>query len=145
MARLTALATCLAVAFSLFYFSAKTPEPLPANAPPGVFSAGRAMIDDAAMASIPHPVGSLANARVRDYLVARMTALGLSPKVQRAESHRAKVYGGETYVGGADVENIVGVLPGRDPSLPALTLMAHYDSVPGSPGAAYDIASVATT
>src|SRR5665213_3531926 len=108
-------------------------------------AAGRAMIDDAAMASIPHPVGSLANARVRDYLVARMTALGLPPKVQRAQSHRAKVYGGETYVGGADVENIVGVLPGRDPSLPALTLMAHYDSVPGSPGAAYDIASVATT
>jgi Peptidase family M28 len=144
MARLIALVACLAAAFGLFYFSAKTPAPLPANAPLAVFSAGRAMIDDAAMASVPHPVGFLANARVRDYLIARMTALGLSPKVQRAESHRVKVYGGETYVGGADVENIVGVLPGRDPSLPALTLMAHYDSVPGSPGAADDIASVAT-
>src|SRR5450755_4022283 len=144
MARLTALIACLAAAFGLFYFAARTPTPLPANAPPTVFSAGRAMIDDAAMAAVPHPIGSPANAKVRDYLIARMTALGLSPFIQRAESHRAKVYGGETYVSGADVENIVGVLPGRDRSLPALTLMAPYDSVPGSPGAADDVASVAT-
>jgi hypothetical protein len=144
MARLTALLACLAAAFGLFYVSARTPAPLPANASPAAFSAGRAMVDDAAMASVPHPIGSVASARVRDYLVARMTALGLSPRIQRAESFRAKVFGGETYVSGADVENIVGVLPGRDRSLPALTLMAHYDSVPGSPGAADDIASVST-
>ena len=86
------------------------------------------MLDDAAMAPVPHPTGSPANARVRDYLIARMTALGLSPRVQRAESHRDRSYGGETYVSGADVENIIGVLPGRNRSLPALTLMAHYDS-----------------
>jgi len=144
MARLTALLACLAVAFGLFYFAARTPEPLAVDAPPAAFSAGRAMVDDAAMAPVPHPVGSAANARVRDYLIARMNALGLSPRIQSAESHRAKTFGGETYVAGADVDNIVGLLPGRDHALPALTLMAHYDSVPGSPGAADDIASVAT-
>ncbi|MDQ2860079.1 MAG: M20/M25/M40 family metallo-hydrolase [Pseudomonadota bacterium] len=142
MSRLIALLACVAAGFGLFYLSARTPAPLPVTAPPGVFSAGRAMIDDAAMAPAPHPVGSAANARVRDYLIHRMAALGLSPQIQRAESRRAKTYDGETYVGGADVENIVGVLPGRDRALPALALMAHYDSVPGSPGAADDIASV---
>ncbi len=142
MSRLTALLACLLVGFALFYLAARTPTPLPANATAAVFSAGRAMIDDAAMAPVPHPVGSAANGRVRDYLIGRMTALGLSPQVQRAESHRAREFGGETYVGGADVENIVGVLPGADRSLPALALMAHYDSVAGSPGAADDIASV---
>jgi len=142
MTRLVALAACLVGGFLVFYVSARTPAPLPAGAPAAVFSAGRAMIDDAAMAPVPHPVGSPANARVRDYLVGRMTTLGLSPHVQRATSWRTRNLGGETYVAGAEVENIVGVLPGRDRALPALTLMAHYDSVPGSPGAADDIASV---
>jgi hypothetical protein len=143
LSRLIALLACLAAAFGLFYLSARTPAPRPAGARAAVFSAGRAMIDDAAMAPLPHPVGSAANARVRDYLVGRMTALGLSPQVQHARSWRAKRYAGETYVSGADVENVVGVLPGADRALPALALMAHYDSVPGSPGAADDIASVA--
>ena len=48
----------------------------------------------------------------------------------------------DTVVAG-HVENIVGVLPGRDRSAPALALMAHYDSVAASPGAADDIMGVA--
>ena len=144
MVRLTAFFACLAVAFGLFYLAAATPPPLAATAPATVFSAGRAMADIAAMAPVPHPVGSAANARVRDHLIARMSALGLSPRVQRDESHRAERYAGELYIGGAEVENVIGVLPGRDRSLPALALMAHYDSVPGSPGAADDITGVAS-
>src|SRR5882724_7428822 len=123
MGRLIALVGCLAVAFALFYVSAKTPPPLPADAPVTVFSAGRAMSDIAAMAPAPHPIGSAANAAVRDYLVARMTALGLSPRVQRDESHLSRTFNGVTFVSGADVENVIGVLPGRDRALPALTLM----------------------
>ena len=38
---------------------------------------------------------------------------------------------------------LVGVLPGQDRSLPPILLMAHYDSVPASPGAADDAAGVA--
>ena len=42
------------------------------------------------------------------------------------------------------IVNIVAVLPGRDPKLPAVLLMAHYDSVFGSPAAADDSAGVAS-
>ena len=31
--------------------------------------------------------------------------------------------------------NLIGVLPGKDRSQPAVMLMAHYDTVVGSPGA----------
>ena len=143
MARLTAFFACLAAAFGLFYFATATPPPLPATAPATEFSAGRAMADVAAMAAVPHPVGSAADALVRDHLIARMTALGLSPHVRREESHRAETVADEVYIAGADIENVIGVLLGRDRALPALVLMAHRDSVPGSPGAADDIAGVA--
>jgi hypothetical protein len=144
MGRFIAFFACVTAAFALFYMASVTPSPLPATARPQVFSAGRAMSDIAAMAPVPHPVGSPANARVRDYLMTRMSALGLSPRIHRDESHRAETYRGEQYIGGADVENVIGVLRGRDRALPALLLMAHRDSVPGSPGAADDIAGVAT-
>ncbi|MBS0409352.1 MAG: M20/M25/M40 family metallo-hydrolase [Proteobacteria bacterium] len=137
------LFACLAAAFGLFYLQTASPRPEPASASLHAFSAGRAMADVAAIAPIPHPTGSAANARVRDYLIARMTALGLSPQVQRAESHVVESRKTSTLVLGATVENVIGVLPGRDHSLPALALMAHYDSVPGSPGAADDAAGVA--
>jgi hypothetical protein len=143
MARLIAFFACLVVAFGLFCFATVTPPPRPAGTPAVEFSAGRAMSDVAAMASVSHPVGSAADARVRDHLVARMSALNLSPRVQREESHREETVGDEVYVAGADVENVIGVLPGRDRALPALVLMAHRDSVHGSPGAADDIAGVA--
>jgi hypothetical protein len=144
MARLMAFFACLALAFGLFWFATATPPPRPAGAPVTEFSATRAMADIAAMAPVPHPVGSAADARVRDHLVTRMTALGLSPRVLREESHRQETTGDEVYVAGADVENVIGVLPGRDRSAPALVLMAHRDSVPGSPGAADDITGVAS-
>ena len=144
MGRLAALAAALAVGFVLFYSGARTPPPLPADAPAAVFSAGRAMTDIDAMAAVPHPLGSAQNARVRDRLVARMTRLGLAPQVQRAIGQNYAPRSGVVFGAIAPVENVIGVLPGRDRSLPALALMAHYDSVPGSPGAADDMAGVAT-
>nr|QQZ51291.1 hypothetical protein JKL49_09550 [Phenylobacterium glaciei] len=57
-----------------------TPKPLGVDAPAGVFSAGRAMVDDRVIAKVPHPVGSPANYAVRNYLVGRMTQLGLAPR-----------------------------------------------------------------
>ena len=139
MRRALGLAIALAAGFAIFYLGAVTPRPAPADAPPDRFSAGRAMVDVRAMGATPHAVGSPADARVRDYLIARMTALGLHPQVQRAASFA--VYGSE--IAGATVDNVIGVLPGRDPAAPALALMAHHDTVPGSPGAADDTASVA--
>jgi hypothetical protein len=140
MTRLLGLAVALIAGFAIFYLGAVTPPPVPASAPAGAFSAERAMADVRAMGSTPHAVGSAANAKVRDYLIARMQALGLNPQVQRASSFASR----GPFISGATVENVIGVLPGRDRSAPALTLMAHHDSVVGSPGAADDTAGVAS-
>ena len=144
MKRWIGLVAVLAAAFALFYDGSRTPPPLPADAPATAFSAARALVHVAALAPVPHPVGSPANARDRDELMARMSSLGLSPRVQRAASHRVQLWRGEPFAAGAVVENVIGLLPGKDPSLPALALMAHYDSVAGSPGAADDIAGTAS-
>jgi hypothetical protein len=133
----------MVAAFFLARGELTPPKPALANAPANAFSAGRAMADDRVIARVPHPIGSAANAAVRDYLLRRMSALGLSPQVQRTSSFYGKDGGHPTLTGGR-VENLVGVLPGRDPSLPALALMAHYDSVPASPGAADDATGVIT-
>ena len=144
MGKLGALIACVAVGFLLFHAGSRTPAPKPSAAPADQFAAGRALGDIAVMARVPHPIGSPANHRVRDYLIGRMTALGLSPRIQRGEGDFQRTFGKTTYIGGGDVENLIGLLPGRDRRLPALTLMAHYDSVPGSPGAADDLTGVAS-
>ena len=133
------LVVALAGGFAIFYLGAVTPRPVAADAPADRFSAGRAMADIRLLGATPHAVGSPANATVRDYLVARMSAMGLSPQVQHAAS--VAVYGSQ--ISGATVDNVIGVLPGRDPVAPALVLMAHHDTVPGSPGAADDTTGVA--
>ena len=144
MGRLLALAAALIAATLIAWFSDKTPEPRGADAPADAFSAARALADVRAIASVPHPIGSPANEAARDYLLHRMTDLGLAPQVHRDASFNSRERGGKLYVGGGTVENIIGVLPGRDRAGPALALMAHYDSVPGSPGAADDAAGVAS-
>lgn len=108
------------------------------------FSVARAMVDIARIAQEPHPVASPQNARVHDYLVKRMTELSLDPQQQSAPGFDPAAREGGSWLVGAQVENVIGVLPGRDPAAPALVLMAHYDSVPGSPGAADDATGVAT-
>lgn len=143
MERTLALAASLILAAMLAWFHELPPRPKPADAPADRFSAARAMADVAVIARQPHPVGSPANAQVRDHVVARMSALGLSPQVQRAEAFETTAYRGQPAVVGGVVENVVGVLPGKDRAAPAVALMAHYDSVPASPGAADDATGVA--
>ncbi|MDO8408452.1 MAG: M20/M25/M40 family metallo-hydrolase [Phenylobacterium sp.] len=143
MERTIALAACLAMALALGWLGERGPAPRPADAAAETFSAVRAFEDIAVMAKAPHPLGTPANFAVRDHLVARMAAMDLSPRVVVARPFVARTYSGQTYVTGGRVENVIGVLPGRDPEAPALGLMAHYDSVPRSPGAADDAAGVA--
>ncbi|MDQ1154709.1 M20/M25/M40 family metallo-hydrolase [Brevundimonas sp. SORGH_AS_0993] len=144
--RLFLLPTSLAAAFALAVLTTQTPAPVAATAPGRVFSAERAMIDVRRMARAPHPVGSAEHGVVQAHLFQRMTALGLRPERQAGGLSPAAVRRiearGET-ADGLSVVNLVGVLPGRRPDLPAVLLMAHYDSVPGSPGAADDAAGVA--
>ncbi len=89
------------------------------------------------IAAEPRPIGSLRAAAVRDFISARLRALALSPHVQRAEVVSAR----QPRVAGV-VHNVVGRLPGSDPSR-AVLLVAHYDSVPTAPGAADDGSGVA--
>ena len=139
-----ALAIAVIGGLALAGWNDRTPAPLSPQAPAQVFSAGRAMVDDRVIARVPHPVGSAANAVVRDYLVGRLAAMDLDPQVQRTLAVQRSPRAPDPVVLGATVENIIGVLPGRDRQAPALAILAHYDSVPASPGAADDAAGVAT-
>src|SRR6185437_417190 len=121
----------------------RPPSPAPAGAPPTAFSAERAIVDIRGFASVPHPVGSDADRAAREYIVRRMMALGLSPQViPGAGVDRPK--GAPNVILGGYVNDVVGVLPGRDRGAPALALMGHYDSVPASSGASDDAAGVSS-
>ncbi len=115
------------------------PAVAPATAPATMFSAARAMVHLREIAQRPHPTGSLENAGVRAYLVDQLAALGVQPEVQRATSvnHQPGV------TTAAVVHNIVARIPGTVSS-GALLLVAHYDTVPTSPGASDDGAGVVT-
>ncbi|WP_297514760.1 M20/M25/M40 family metallo-hydrolase [uncultured Caulobacter sp.] len=133
---------CLAFGLALGTWSQRPPAPIPVSAPATDFSAMRAMADVALIAARPHPTGSAEIAKVRDHLLARINGLGLEVAVHQGEGFRP--YGDQgRALGVAAVQNLIGVLPGRDRSLPAILVMSHYDSVPNSPGAADDAAGVA--
>nr|WP_314525536.1 M20/M25/M40 family metallo-hydrolase [uncultured Brevundimonas sp.] len=144
--RLILLFTALVVALGLAVIASQTPAPRPVSTPPETFSAERAMADVREIARAPHPVGSAEHARVQTYLMQRMTALGLDPHIQTGplSSRAMRLLEREgVSADGLTAANLVGVLPGRDPGRPAVLMMAHYDSVPGSPGAADDATGVA--
>jgi Peptidase family M28 len=99
----------------------------------------RAMRDVREIAKKPHPLGSAENDRVREYLVGRLRELGAKPEVQTATVARHSPFGPDTW---AVVKNIVAKIPSTSPT-GAVMLVAHYDSVPSSPGAGDNAASVA--
>ena len=142
------LGLVLAVALGLAIYATTPPAPLPASAPPTQFAAARAMEDVAVIAARPHPTGSVENAAVRAYLTQRMQALGLAVSVRTAALEPKAVKRIVKWSGDAKanppLSSLVGVLPGSDRQAPALLLMAHYDSVWGSPGAADDATGVAS-
>ncbi|MBX9399678.1 M28 family peptidase [Lysobacter sp. BMK333-48F3] len=134
---LAAIAAVIAAVWSL-----SSPPPLRSGEGDArAFSVERAMAHVRQVAQTPHPTGSQANARVRDYLLAQLRASGLQVQVQRELSPGQGGY--------AWVENIVGVLPAQDAAQVGkpgngLLLMSHYDSIPWAPGAADAGAGVAT-
>ncbi len=115
----------------------RPPRPLPATAADTAFSAERAMRDVEEIAARPHPLGSPAHDEVRDYIMGRLTALGLAPRLQTTTgvSTRFPVAG--------RVQNILAWIPGTTPNGKAVLLVAHYDGVAASPAAGDNGASVA--
>lgn len=116
------------------------PTPVPANAPDTAFSSARAMALDVEIAQGPHPTGSPANARVRDYILGRLRDLGLEPQVQTSTT----AIGRGSRVRVATVRNIVARIPGTQ-STGAILLLSHYDAAEIAHGAADDGAGVVST
>src|SRR5687767_3966658 len=117
--------------------AALPPDPVPASAPATAFSSERALRHVRAIAERPHPVGSVANARVREYLLSELRALGLDPQIQDATGI------GTRYRAAGRVKNVLARLPGRTPGGLAVVLMSHYDGVGGGPAASDAGAGVA--
>jgi len=108
------------------------PEPAASDAPAEQFSARRALTHLPRIAAEPHPVGSAAHDRVRDYLTDQFAALGLRPETQRVTTAAPRP--GRTHHLG-QVTNVSATVAGRDPSAGRVYVVAHYDSTPNSFGA----------
>jgi hypothetical protein len=112
----------LVVVGALATFLPTTPPVTPASAPPTQFSAERAFRHVETIAREPHPIGSPANQRVRDYILSELNNLGLAPQVQAVMAVFPK------FAVAGQVENIVARLPGTGGSR-AILLASPYDSV----------------
>jgi hypothetical protein len=133
---------CLVIGLGLGAWSQRTPASVPVSAPATAFSADRAMADVVAIAQKPHPTGSVEIAKVRDHLLARINGMDLEVSVRPGEGFLPYGKDGRA-LGVAAVQNLAGVLPGKDRELPAILVMSHYDSVHNSPGAADDATGTA--
>jgi hypothetical protein len=107
------------------------PDVVPATAPAAHFSAERARQDLTFVAAEPRPIGSARHAAVRDYLLAEIRALGLTPEVQTVTQANYAINAGRGSV--AVVHNVLARLPGTDTS-GAILISGHYDSVATSLG-----------
>jgi len=136
------LLALLASALALAVWSTTPPAVVPADAAVTRFSAARAMAVVELLSKRPHPVGSPEAAAVRAALTARLRALGLIVTAQPGVG-TGMSSGANPSARAARVENLVAVLPGADRALPAVAIMVHTDSVPGSFGAADDGIGVA--
>jgi hypothetical protein len=86
----------------------------------------------------PHPMGTPAIARVRDYLVATLLDMGLTPETQTVAAPDYYSPPSRTVA----VTNVMARIAGTDDD-DAVLLMAHYDTVPTTPGANDNAAAVA--
>ncbi len=120
------------------FYGSGLPRVRPATAADSLASAARAVHDLTVISATPHPTGTVAHDRVRDYLVDRLGALGCS------DVHVQSAVGFNTLDGpiAATVANVVCRRRGLHGG-PAILLTAHYDAVPRSYGAADDGSGVA--
>src|SRR4051812_9729214 len=117
----------------------RPPAPLPPDADPARFSAGRAREQLRAILGEgrPRPVGSAAAAEAREKIVQQLRALGYQPEVQVGFACSAV----NTC---AWVRNVTALKPGaQGTDGPLVMISAHYDSVPAGPGASDDAVSAA--
>lgn len=139
----------LLAAVVLAIMATTPPMPQGPQTPPSEFAVARAMPDVVAIAREPHITGTPENARVREYIAARMRALGMEVSTSSGTVGERGTAKRNRWTGRSDppptLTNVIGVLPGRNRSLPAVLLMSHHDTVWGSPGAADDTAGIAVS
>lgn len=108
------------------------------------FSSDRALNYLKEVAKEPHPIGSSANKKVRDYIVKHFQNLDIPVEIQ---SKPVKDIRGEEYaieIGAENVENIIAKIQGTSGDDNAILLTAHYDSEIETPGASDDGYGVVT-
>ena len=110
----------------LVVYQLNPPRPAPVSAPLTEFSGERALKHLTVIAQRPRPVGSAEHAAVANYIQNELAAVGLSPEVQQTQA----------------VTNILARLKGTSDKK-AVLLVAHYDTVPKSPGAGDNGSAVA--
>jgi hypothetical protein len=143
LAAAAALAALLAVGAGTL-LDLRTPDPRPADAPAGEFSADRAYQNVTAIAARPHPAGSPANDQVRGHLEGVLRGLGLETEVQDTVAPEAgQLQRGNGNLSMSRVRNVIARLPGTDPT-GKVVLVAHYDSVQSGPGGNDDAAGTST-
>jgi hypothetical protein len=82
------------------------------------------------------PIGSVANAQAREYVVGVLEQIGFAVRLQETDAVDA---------GRGLTAHVVNIIATKDGSLrDAVALVSHYDSVPDGPGAADDALGVAT-
>jgi hypothetical protein len=115
----------------------RTPAPLGLDAAPTLFSAARAreILKELVGDGVPHPMGSAADAKVRDLIVKQLTALGYSTELQTGLSCNE--------FGACGTPTNIVATRGEFSAKDAVMLAAHYDSVPAGPGASDDGVGVA--
>ncbi|MCL1699431.1 M28 family peptidase [Lysinibacillus sp. Bpr_S20] len=102
------------------------------------FSSDRAINYLKEVAKEPHPIGSSANKKVRDYIVKHFQNIDIPVEIQ---SKPVKdINGGEfaIEIGAENVENIIAKIQGTSGNDNAILLTAHYDSEIETPGASDD-------
>jgi len=140
MRKFVPLYAMIFAAIVLAAFAISPPRVSSPNTPANEFSSARAMVDVREISAAPHMTGTPENVQVRDYLGARLTALGFEVSLSKGELNKRALARLNRWSGQErtrqEFVNIIGVRHGTNPNLPALLFMAHHDTVWGSPGAA---------
>jgi hypothetical protein len=143
----TSAALAVVLGFALVILATTPQPPAPLSAEETGFSAARAMEHVRIIAREPHPTGTKASAEVRAYLEQRIEALGGEVIREKAPVPDRGLEKYERWSGerpeALTLTNVIGVFPGSDPSAKSVAVMAHHDTVYGSPGAPDDTAGVA--
>ena len=108
------------------------------------FSVERAMQHLEVIAEEPHPVGSEANKKVKDYIVKYFESLNLPVEIQTKAIDDVREENEELTTDAEYLENIIVKIEGTSQDNNAVLFLAHYDSTPETPGAGDDGYGVVT-